>query len=381
MKDEWTEDMNVEDPLDLSDIRDTNPYEKQNSRRELYKNLDPKMRMDKIASKFMIRNNPDLWKMHYKTGFKLLDEALGGGFTPGVHYIGAISSLGKSTFALQMADSMAATGQPVIYVSLEMPRLDLTAKLVSMYTCRFNQHNLYLAKTSNMLMNRKIMDHFSDEEWETIEKAASTVEEHGKLISVLESQINPVTIEHISEYIKYYSEIYNSKPVVFVDYLQILSSPKELRSSSDKQVIDYTVAKFRALSATYNIPIIVISSFNRDNYNTKVSLQAFKESGNIEYSADSLIGLQLEGVGGANFDIDKAKSGNPRKIELVLLKQRYGPTVFSIKYNFYTRYNWFEEVGWKSVPFGYGDDILKKQPHKRISLNDVNKERKEEEII
>ena len=45
------------------------------------------------------------------------------------------------------------------------------------------------------------------------------------------------------------------------------------------------------------MPVLGISSFNRDNYNNPVGMQSFKESGAIEYSSDVLIGLQFKGVG------------------------------------------------------------------------------------
>ena len=44
------------------------------------------------------------------------------------------------------------------------------------------------------------------------------------------------------------------------------------------------------------MPIVGISSFNRENYTAPVNLSSFKESGSIEYSSDVLIGLQYDGM-------------------------------------------------------------------------------------
>ena len=52
-----------------------------------------------------------------KTGYKNLDAITT--LYPGLYVLGAISSLGKTTFALQMADQIAETGQDVIIFSLE----------------------------------------------------------------------------------------------------------------------------------------------------------------------------------------------------------------------------------------------------------------------
>ena len=79
-------------------------------------------------------------------------------------------------------------------------------------------------------------------------------------------------------------------------------------------------------------------------------MQAFKESGAIEYSTDVLIGLQLRGVGNKNFDIDQAKSKNPREVEAVILKNRNGRTGGRIGFDFYAMFNYFTESDVAPVP-------------------------------
>ena len=113
---------------------------------------------------------------------------------------------------------------------------------------------------------------------------------------------------------------------------------------TDKTNTDYAILTLKRLSRDYKIPVIVISSFNRENYEKKVSMQAYKESGAIEYSTDVLIGLQLIGTGASDFDVDTAKSKNPREIEAVILKNRNGRTGGSIGYNFYAMFNYFSEL-------------------------------------
>ena len=65
------------------------------------------------------------------TGYAELDRCLGGGLTAGLHCLGAVPSLGKSTYVMQMAEQMAAEGTHVIVISLEMKPVDLAAKAVS----------------------------------------------------------------------------------------------------------------------------------------------------------------------------------------------------------------------------------------------------------
>ena len=54
------------------------------------------------------------------TGIKSLDEILDGGLYSGLYCIGSVSSLGKTTFCLQIADSVALNGKDVLIFSLEM---------------------------------------------------------------------------------------------------------------------------------------------------------------------------------------------------------------------------------------------------------------------
>lgn len=50
---------------------------------------------------------------------------------PGFYVLGAVSSLGKTTFMHQMADQIAYAGQEVLFFSLEQTRLELTTKSLS----------------------------------------------------------------------------------------------------------------------------------------------------------------------------------------------------------------------------------------------------------
>ena len=71
----------------------------------------------------------------YKTGFKQLDDKLGGGFNAGtLSVLGANPSVGKTTLALQMACNMAKAGESVLFFSLEMSEVEIVAKIISRET-------------------------------------------------------------------------------------------------------------------------------------------------------------------------------------------------------------------------------------------------------
>lgn len=128
---------------------------------------------------------------------------------------------------------------------------------------------------------------------------------------------------------------------MIIDYIQIIAPYSE--RATDKQNIDKAVIELKRISRDFKVPIIGISSFNRANYNTPVTMEAFKESGAIEYSSDVLIGLQLEGVGKDKVDVNAKKDKNPREIELVVLKNRNGATGKKVSYNYYPLFNYFKE--------------------------------------
>ena len=284
------------------------------------------------------------------TGFEALDNMLDGGLYEGLYGIGAISSLGKTTFALQMADQIAAQGYEVLIFSLEMSRNELIAKSISRNTFRRVKQsggNIQHAKTTRGIMSCKKYNSYCQAEKELIRASINDYEKIAGNIFIREG-IGDVTAETIAEQVREHIESGHKPPVVIVDYLQILSPKNE--KWTDKQNTDSAVLTFKRLSRDYKIPVIVISSFNRENYSVRVSMQAFKESGAIEYSTDVLIGLQLKGVGNKNFDIDQAKSKNPREVEAVILKNRNGRTGGKIGFDFYAMFNYFAESDAVQVP-------------------------------
>ena len=279
------------------------------------------------------------------TGFKALDTVLDGGLYEGLYGIGAISSLGKTTFALQMADQIAEQGHQVLIFSLEMSKNELIAKSISRNTFKrviATRGDVRNAKTTRGIMTGKKYRFYNQTERDLIKGAISDYQIISKNIFIREGMGN-VGADTIVEQVKEHISKGNKPPVVIVDYLQILMPHSE--RATDKTNTDYAILVLKRLSRDYKIPVVVVSSFNRENYSNKVSMQAFKESGAIEYSSDVLMGLQLMGAGEKDFDVDTAKSKDPREVEAIILKNRNGRTGGKIGYNFYAMFNYFSETG------------------------------------
>lgn len=280
---------------------------------------------------------------YYPTGFTALDEALDGGLYEGLYLIGAISSLGKTTFALQIADHIAESGQDVLVFSLEMARSELMAKTISRLTL-INALNMYgdtrNAKTVRGITVGKRYEGYSDDERATIKAAIESYSKYADHLYIYEG-VGDIGAAQVKEIVERHIHYTGTRPVVLIDYVQILA-PADPRYT-DKQNVDKSVLELKRLSRDYKIPVIGVASFNRDNYDKKVSLVALKESGSLEYGSDVVIGLQLKGTGTKDFDVDAAKTKNPREIELKILKNRNGKTGCTLNYLYYAMFNYFKE--------------------------------------
>lgn len=279
----------------------------------------------------------------YPTGFVAFDRELEGGLYEGLYVIGAISSLGKTTFILQIADYLAASGQDVLIFSLEMARSELMAKSISRQTfhvCMEKGLDKRNAKTTRGITTYSRWTHYRSEEIFVLQQAFDLFSAYAQHLFILEGTGN-TTAADIRQAVADHVRFTGKSPVVLVDYLQLLA-PGNSRLT-DKQAVDRAVLELKQLSRDYKTPVIAISSLNRVSYTGPITMAAFKESGAIEYSSDVLIGLQLKGAD-TEEAIDQAKKQDPREIELRILKNRNGRTGGNVEFFYYPLFNYFEEV-------------------------------------
>jgi replicative DNA helicase len=277
------------------------------------------------------------------TGFKKLDGILDGGLYEGLYIVGAITSLGKTTLILQVADSIAQQGHDVLVFSLEMARYELMAKSMSRHTlidCLDSGQRVNDAKTSRGITTGKKYANYSHDEKALIQRAVEAYSKYAQRIFISEG-IGDIGVDQIRETVERHISITGNTPVVVIDYLQILAPYSD--RATDKQNTDKAVLELKRISRDYKLPVIGISSFNRQNYSVAVAMEAFKESGAIEYSSDVLIGLQLAGAGKKDFDASEEKKKNPRNVELIILKNRNGRTGDLIPFEYYPLFNYFRE--------------------------------------
>lgn len=260
------------------------------------------------------------------SGLAELDELLGGGLFPGLYVLGAPSSLGKTTLLLQMADEIAASGRDVLFFSLEMSRWELLAKSL----CR-------TAAPQTVLCARQLLrGEIPSSQLKRLLEAYNRRSGERIFISAEQEALTPETLREKA--LRHRAQRGRS-PVVVVDYLQILA-PSDARSS-DKQNVDRAVVALKALSRELEIPVLVASSFNREAYTKEVSMEAFKESGAVEYAADVLFALQMSAAGEKDFDLNREKMADPRRVDVVLLKNRSGVPYGKVPLLYYSAENRF----------------------------------------
>lgn len=284
------------------------------------------------------------------TGFKNLDKELDGGLYAGLYIIGAVSSLGKTTLSLQIADQIAKVGQDVLIFSLEMAANELISKSISRITYeladdRNGQGESHKAKTARGITTNSRYKNYSAEEKALIVKAMNEYGGYAEHIYIHEG-IGDIGAQQIKEAVEEHKKMTGNTPVILIDYLQILA-PYDVRSS-DKQNTDKAVLELKRLSRDYKTPVIGISSFNRDSYTMAATMTAFKESGAIEYGSDVLIALQPAGMEEAKTadnkeTLDKCKASNVRQLEAVILKNRNGKTGGKITFAYSAMFNHFAE--------------------------------------
>lgn len=265
-----------------------------------------------------------------KTGFENIDaEQI---FTPGLYVLGGLPALGKTTFAWQMLEQLARQGEKCVYCSYEMSEFELYTKSLA--------RELFHRDKNTGLTSAGIR---RGDETRTLAEILTEFEEIGIDLTVVEMQEQDID-ELIFELRKFCVE---KAPVIVLDYLQIV--PVRKKEASAKQGIDEIVRKLKNFQRETGATFIVISSFNRQNYGQQVAFESFKESGNIEYSADVVWGLQLyatrelkEGATNQNREIiSKAKESNPRQVELKCLKNRQGKN-YSCYFKYYAAVDTFE---------------------------------------
>lgn len=261
------------------------------------------------------------------TGIAGLDKALDGGLHAGLTVLGAVSSMGKTSLMLQMADTLAAAGRNVLFITIEMSRMELIAKSAVRGT----------RERARSLLDGRLPE----------DKVRSLISAYrqktGGRVELWEPDAL-LTPAFLDEKVSAFCEQHEN-PVLFLDYLQLVAPARA--GMNEKQTADAAVAMLKQLARRYDMPVVAASSLNREAYrpgSAEPGLSAFKESGSVEYSADLLLVLKYR------TDADKEIKTGPRHLALTILKNRFGATGESIPLDYEPEKELFRDAAAKAAP-------------------------------
>lgn len=137
-----------------------------------------------------------------KSGYRNLDLITN--LYPGFYVLGAVSSLGKTTFIHQMADQIACAGQPVLFFSLEQTRLELTTKSLSRIMAQVDART---ARTSLQIRKGRVD--------ERVMAAERIYNEYANNVYVVENTFS-ATMESIENDVEIFIKEKRQKPVVVI---------------------------------------------------------------------------------------------------------------------------------------------------------------------
>ena len=278
------------------------------------------------------------------TGFNNLDQQQF--FSPGLYVIGATPATGKTTFCWQLLEQLAERGEDCIYCSYEMSDIELFTKTAA--------RRLFLRDKQTTLTAADIRRGSWSAQLDNVISEVANSKTNLQILELQDESIDELLIR-----LKPLCFDKQKAPVICLDYLQIVPSSKE----STKLGVDDSVRKLKKFQRDTNSTFIVISSFNRANYTQGVSFESFKESGNIEYTADVVWALQLfvlnsinpSNIGDSRKKIDEAKKKQPRQIQLKCLKNRQG-TNYDCFFKYFAAHDYFEPCDKEAFKGKYSPD-------------------------
>lgn len=244
------------------------------------------------------------------SGYPNLDE-MTSGFQPSeLIIIAGRPSMGKTAFALNIADYVAIEkNTPVCIFSLEMSKEQIAQRLLCS-RARISAHHM---KTGRL----------ADHQWTNLSIAAGPLSEapiyldDSPTLSVLEIRAKARRMKHR-----------HSIGLLVVDYLQLVRGQKN--AESRQQEISYISQSLKSLARELKIPVIALSQLSRQiemrGPAARPKLSDLRESGALEQDADMVIFIHRPPA--QNKEDEEAIPDNlPGSVaEIIIGKQRNGPT-------------------------------------------------------
>lgn len=260
------------------------------------------------------------------TGFPDLDRLTGGLQPSDLIILAARPSIGKTTFAMNIAKSISLNqDKPVLFFSLEMSMEQLAMKLLC-------------SEAGVSLQRLRDRDRLMEEDWPPISRALARLSECSMYIDDTAS-IPAIEVRTKARRIK----AEHGLALIVIDYLQLMQGRG--RAENRQQEVSEISRSLKALARELKVPILALSQLSRavEMRASKVpNLADLRESGSLEQDADIVAFLYR----GDYYQREQTKEQGahyelPSVTELIVAKHRNGP-LGSIKFTFLKEYSAFE---------------------------------------
>ncbi|EGW55523.1 replicative DNA helicase [Candidatus Endoriftia persephone] len=262
------------------------------------------------------------------TGFSDFDEMTSGLQPADLIIVAGRPSMGKTTFAMNIAESVAIkAGKPVAVFSMEMPGDSLAMRMMSSLG-RIDQMRVRTGK-------------LEDDEWPRLTSAVSMLAET-KLFIDDTPALTPTEVRARARRLK------RENPdlgLIVLDYLQLM----QVNGSNENRTTEISLISrsLKALAKELNVPVIALSQLNRSleqRPNKRPVMSDLRESGAIEQDADLIVFIYRDEV----YNEDSPTKGIA---EIIIGKQRNGP-IGTVRLTFLGKYTKFENY----IADPYGDE-------------------------
>ncbi len=236
------------------------------------------------------------------TGFYDLDYKTAGLQPSDLILIAARPSMGKTAFALNIAE----------YVAL---RLNITVAIFSLEMSQDQLAKRLLAMNSRVDSQKIRTGNLTAEEWQKLMESARIIGNSSLIIDDTSS----ITVSELRSKCRKL-KLERNLGLVIIDYLQLMSGNK--RAESRQQEISEISRSLKALAREINVPVIALSQLSRaveQRPDKRPMLSDLRESGAIEQDADVVMFIYRD-------DYYHHNSQEPGVTEIIIGKQRNGPT-------------------------------------------------------
>lgn len=243
------------------------------------------------------------------TGYKALDDTLGGGLVKeGLYILAARPGVGKTTLGLQIADKAAALGVPVLFVSLEMSLEQLSAKRIAVET----------GIGSGLIL----LGSLGDDEYDKITHAS-----HKLARQPIQFNRKPgATVQEVA----FMARRVKRCGLVVIDYLGLL---RHEGGNSLYERVTETSNGLKRLARSLGIPILCLAQLNRakeQRGDKRPQLSDLRDSGAIEQDADGVLLLHRPLMGRE----EEGRGSDPAPLECYIAKNRHG-AMGKMRFNLY----------------------------------------------